>query len=174
MKFDNSRFIRVSKLLFVEVQFQAFHSHVSISGHDLRVARIIRNGVSSLTDAVWVPVKAPMWISLMPSSLISLGQKLRPAARNLSRLLSAHEKFLNESSEDKAVNDIEMKRKTVQRELTRLNSNLKKELEGSQGESSSLTTVDLGVSYKVTVQQRKKEIQSLKEAPQRAESMITA
>ena len=38
-----------------------------------------------------------------------------------------------EFSEDKAVNDIEMKRKTVQRELTRLNPNLNKELEGSQG-----------------------------------------
>ena len=113
---------------------------MSTFSHDLRVARMVWNGVPNLTDAAWVPLKAPLWISLMPSSLASLAQKLRPAARNLSRA-SAHEKFLNESSEDKAVNDFEMKHKTVKRDqLTRLNSNLNKELEGSQGESSSLTT----------------------------------
>ena len=53
---------------------------------------------------------------------------------------SAHEKALSESSEDKAVNDIEMKHKTVKwDQLTRLNSKLNKELEGSQVESPSMT-----------------------------------
>ena len=52
-----------------------------------------------------------------------------------SKQSSAHEKFMNESSEDKAVKDAEMKHKTVKTDqLTRLNSNVNKELEGTQGE----------------------------------------
>jgi hypothetical protein len=87
---------------------------------------------------------------------------------------SAHEKFMNESSEDKAVKDAEMKHKTVKRDqLTRLNSNLNKELEGTQGELDAALAyydklkpdcIDQGVSYEDKVQQRKEEIQSLKEA----------
>jgi len=87
---------------------------------------------------------------------------------------SAHEKFMNESSEDKAVKEAEMKHKTVKRDqLTRLNSNLNKELEMTQKELDAALgyydklkpdCVDQGLSYEDRVQQRKEEIQSLKEA----------
>lgn len=91
-----------------------------------------------------------------------------------SEQASAHEKFMNESSEDKAVKEAEMKHKTVKRDqLTRLNSNLNKELEMTQGELDAALAyydklkpdcVDQGLSYEDRVQQRKEEIESLKEA----------
>lgn len=91
-----------------------------------------------------------------------------------SEQASSHEKFMNESSEDKAVKEAEMKHKTVKRDqLTRLNSNLNKELEMTQGELDAAMAyydklkpdcIDQGVSYEDKVQQRKEEIQSLKEA----------
>jgi len=91
-----------------------------------------------------------------------------------SEQASAHEKFMNESSEDKAVKEAEMKHKTVKRDqLTRLNTNLNKELEMTQGELDAALAyydklkpdcVDMGLSYEDRVQQRKEEIESLKEA----------
>jgi len=91
-----------------------------------------------------------------------------------SEQASAHEKFMNESSEDKAVKEAEMKHKTVKRDqLTRLNVNLNKELEMTQAELDAALAyydklkpdcVDQGLSYEDRVQQRKEEIESLKEA----------
>jgi len=91
-----------------------------------------------------------------------------------SQQASSHEKFMNESAEDKAVKDAEMKHKTVKRDqLTRLNTNLNKELDMTQGELDAAMAyyeklkpdcIDQGVSYEDKVQQRKEEIQSLKEA----------
>jgi len=91
-----------------------------------------------------------------------------------SQQASSHEKFMNESAEDKAVKDAEMKHKTVKRDqLTRLNTNLGKELDMTQGELDAAMAyyeklkpdcIDQGVSYEDKVQQRKEEIQSLKEA----------
>jgi len=96
------------------------------------------------------------------------------ASTEESEQAAAHEKFMNESSEDKAVKDAEMKHKTVKREqLTRLNTNLKKELEMTQGELDAALgyydklkpeCLDMGLSYEDRVQNRKEEIQSLKEA----------
>jgi len=93
-----------------------------------------------------------------------------------SEQASAHEKFMNETSEDKAVKEAEMKHKTVKRDqLTRLNTNLNKELEMTQGELDAALAyydklkpdcVDMGLSYEDRVQQRKEEIESLKEALQ--------
>merc|ERR550537_1364761 len=86
------------------------------------------------------------------------------ASTEESEQAAAHEKFMNESGEDK----------TVKREqLTRLNTNLKKELEMTQGELDAALAyydklkpdcVDMGLSYADRRQQRKDEIQSLKEA----------
>jgi len=91
-----------------------------------------------------------------------------------SEQASAHEKFMTESSEDKAVKEAEMKHKTVKRDqLTRLNVNLNKELEMTQAELDAALAyydklkpdcVDQGLSYEDRVQQRKEEIESLKEA----------
>jgi predicted nucleic acid-binding Zn-ribbon protein len=93
-----------------------------------------------------------------------------------SEQASAHEKFMNESSEDKAVKEAEMKHKQGKRDnLQRLNHNLGKELEMTQGELDAAMAyydklkpdcVDQGLSYEDRVQQRKEEIESLKEALQ--------
>merc|ERR1719163_118256 len=87
---------------------------------------------------------------------------------------SSHEKFMNETTEDKAVKDTELKHKQDKKDqTTEITRNLKKELELTQEELDAALKyyeklkpdcVDQGLSYEDRVAAREQEIQSLREA----------
>lgn len=87
---------------------------------------------------------------------------------------SSHEQFMNETNEDKAVKDTELKHKQGKKDQTsEITRNLKKELELTQEELDAALKyyeklkpdcVDQGLSYEDRVAQREQEIQSLQEA----------
>jgi len=87
---------------------------------------------------------------------------------------AAHERFTNDSNEDKAVKTTAMNHKTRQKERTEeLTRNLKKELSLTHQELDAALNyydklkpdcVDQGLSYEDRVANRKSEIESLQEA----------
>jgi len=87
---------------------------------------------------------------------------------------AAHQKFMDETTEDKEVKEVEMKHKTGKRaQMEEVTRNLKKELELTQKELDAALEyyeklkpdcVDQGLSYEDRVANREGEIESLQEA----------
>lgn len=87
---------------------------------------------------------------------------------------TAHQKFMDETTQDKEVKEVEMKHKqSKQEQLDEVTRNLKKELDLTQKELDAALNyyeklkpdcVDLGLSYEDRVSSRDAEIQSLGEA----------
>jgi len=87
---------------------------------------------------------------------------------------SAHQKFMDETTEDKEVKEVEMKHNTNKKDqLDEVTRNLKKELELTQKELDAALEyyeklkpdcVDQGLSYEDRVASREAEIESLQEA----------